>query len=398
MVSSPPSWHPKTESDKEAVLEQLDRLLGFAAFRRSSRYPKLLRYLVERGIENHPEHLKERTIGIEVFGRQPDYDTNEDPIVRVTAGEVRKRLAQYYHESGHENELRVELLQFSYVPVFQWTQSESFSTSISPASTHSNEWVDASSAPRRHWKSALLWSVSILAAGALCLGWIRGWGPRSATEAFWKPILASKSGVILAVGTPEFGTISLKPSPPAVSQRTQDARHVAFPDVYSVSLLVGFLGNQNKPLDVKDSSTLSFTDLQSGPAVMVGGFNNPWTLRATNNLRFHFALHPLRALIVDSRNPAAENWFVDRGLSISERTQDYGIVARFTNPETNQPTIVAAGIGGSGTVVASEFLTDPQYSSLLYRESGGKNVEVVLATQVIGGKPGPPRIIATETW
>ena len=42
--------------------------------------------------------MKERTLGVEVFGRPPDYDTNADPVVRVTAAEIRKKIAQFYHE------------------------------------------------------------------------------------------------------------------------------------------------------------------------------------------------------------------------------------------------------------------------------------------------------------
>ena len=57
---------------------------------------------MERGLDGRPEDLKERTIGIEVFGRAADYDTNLDHVVRSVAGEVRRRLAQYYMESGRE--------------------------------------------------------------------------------------------------------------------------------------------------------------------------------------------------------------------------------------------------------------------------------------------------------
>ena len=66
------------------------------------------------------DQLKERTLGIEVFGRELDYDTNIDHIVRSTAGEIRKRIAQYYHEPGHESEIRIDLPSGSYVPEFHW--------------------------------------------------------------------------------------------------------------------------------------------------------------------------------------------------------------------------------------------------------------------------------------
>ena len=73
---------------------------------------------VEQTLLGNASELKERSIGIEVFGRSPSYDANADPVVRITAGEVRKRLSQYYYDSSHEGELVVELPIGSYVPVF----------------------------------------------------------------------------------------------------------------------------------------------------------------------------------------------------------------------------------------------------------------------------------------
>jgi len=67
------------------------------AVRNSKRYPPLFRFVVESALQDQTDPLKERLLGVQVFGREPDYDTNLDPIVRYTAGEVRKRIAQYYH-------------------------------------------------------------------------------------------------------------------------------------------------------------------------------------------------------------------------------------------------------------------------------------------------------------
>ena len=67
-------------------------------------------YFCDRPNVNRPAVLlKERTLGIEIFGRDADDHTASDPIVRVTATEIRKRIAQYYQEPGHETELRLSL-------------------------------------------------------------------------------------------------------------------------------------------------------------------------------------------------------------------------------------------------------------------------------------------------
>ncbi len=110
--------NPLSEAERAAIREQLERILLSPLFKNSKRYPNLLRYIVEHTLEGHKAELKERTLGVEVFARSPGYDTNADPIVRAAAGEIRKRIAQYYHEPGHESELRIDLVPGSYVPEF----------------------------------------------------------------------------------------------------------------------------------------------------------------------------------------------------------------------------------------------------------------------------------------
>ena len=109
---------PTTAEERELVLRELEAILSSYHFRGSKRYPALLQYVVDAALENRLGDLKERTLGVEVFGRDPGYDTNADPVVRVSAGEVRKRIAQYYHENGHASRVQIELPLGSYAPEF----------------------------------------------------------------------------------------------------------------------------------------------------------------------------------------------------------------------------------------------------------------------------------------
>jgi hypothetical protein len=108
------------ERERAEVLRQLDRMLENPHFSNSKRFPSFLRFIIQEELEGRGDRLKERTLGIEVFGRDPGYDTTSDPIVRVTAAEIRKRIAQYYQEAGRPDELRISLPPGSYVPHFQW--------------------------------------------------------------------------------------------------------------------------------------------------------------------------------------------------------------------------------------------------------------------------------------
>src|ERR1700735_1615391 len=106
-IEGPGTFYPAEK--RSEVAAQRERLLENSHFSHSRRFPSFLRFIVQEELEGRGDQLKERTLGVEVFGRDASYDTTSDPIVRVTAAEIRKRIAQYYQEPGHANELRISL-------------------------------------------------------------------------------------------------------------------------------------------------------------------------------------------------------------------------------------------------------------------------------------------------
>src|ERR1700678_4825947 len=113
------SGHNEVTSNAALVRQQLNRILAHPLFTNSKRYPVLLAYAVEQALLGNAGELKERTIGVEAFGREPNYDVNLDPVVRTTAAEVRKKLIQYYYSPDHAGELVIELPLGTYVPSFR---------------------------------------------------------------------------------------------------------------------------------------------------------------------------------------------------------------------------------------------------------------------------------------
>jgi hypothetical protein len=106
----------QTEQDIASLQLHLQELIDGAAFKGSHRSGQFLRYIVEQAIAGHFESLKERVIGVELFGRSPSYDTGDDAIVRVTASDVRRRLLQHYGKYGATSEFRLILPLGSYIP------------------------------------------------------------------------------------------------------------------------------------------------------------------------------------------------------------------------------------------------------------------------------------------
>src|SRR5947208_2114800 len=122
MQAARPTDQPGVAENREfAARAELERVLASPAFRGSRRCCRFLEYSVQHVLQgNAQEDLRERNMGIEVFHRAPDYDTAEDAIVRVTANEVRKRLAQFYQESGGGSDPVITLPPGSYAVSFRW--------------------------------------------------------------------------------------------------------------------------------------------------------------------------------------------------------------------------------------------------------------------------------------
>ena len=106
--------------------------------------------------------------------------------------------------------------------------------------------------------------------------------------------------------------------------------------------------------------------------------------------------------IYNSEKPDEEHWKLDFSTPTEHVTGDYAIVARFADRTTENTVIVAAGLGEDGTSAAADFLTHPQYLVSLGEGApknwSARNVEAVIKTQVIDGKPGPPIVLAKYFW
>jgi hypothetical protein len=366
------------------VREQLARLLDSSLFRGSRRYPGLLRFIVERKLDGRIEQLKERTLGVEVFGRRADYDTNQDPIVRVSAAEIRKRIAQYYHEPGHETELRIELPLGSYIPVFH-------SATVAPVLTP---------AVVRPWYPAKKWWWLALAA---CLPLAAlSWNRAAPIDQFWRPLVQSGSPVSLCVARSPFESGHLVDTVNFESRSS----NIAWPDVVTLAKLTGLLQAKGQRYEIRREDRASFDDLRQGPAILIGGFNDSWTLRLMNDQRFRFQKEGTLCWIKDQQNPADKRWSIDLGHTDAHGSpflaQDYAIVSRVANPRTGSMLVLVAGLWGYGTQAAGEFLTNGRFLEAFARQVPAgwekKNMQIVIGTEVIDHTPGPPQVLAVNSW
>src|SRR5215467_15893629 len=99
--------HKLTAEQASLVRSALQSVISSDAFAPSKRCQDFLRLVVEHALTGDLDSLKERMIGVEMFGRPVDYDTANDAVVRVKATEVRRRLAQHYQDSARGSPLRI---------------------------------------------------------------------------------------------------------------------------------------------------------------------------------------------------------------------------------------------------------------------------------------------------
>jgi len=401
--------------DRTAIQEQLERLLGNPHFSHSRRFPSFLRFVVEQTLSGQMDALKERTLGIEIFGRDADYDTASDPIVRVTAGEIRKRIAQYYQEPGHENELRVSLPSGSYVPQFHWPNAAGGEAAVQALETVVPVPVEApvveTLPPVRRRRPVLLVTAGLVVAAILgaaaVLLWQYAERPVS-VDAFWSPVLNGSDPVLFCIADQnQYSAIALRDAADPSKQITlqDNLTAVVIDDLSPIVRIAGILQSNGKKYSLRGEGATNLMDLRNGPTVFVGTFDNAWTLRLTKGLRYHFANNAdmSQFRIVDSSGTDQNRWVVNRLEQMSTKNyRDFAIIARFTDPTTGKPAIVVAGVGRGGTIAAGEFLTDPSNLAQLQRivQGGGgkKNMELVLSTQVIDDESGTPKVEATYFW
>ncbi|HUI81885.1 MAG TPA: hypothetical protein VLY24_28385 [Bryobacteraceae bacterium] len=401
---------PSPQPQAEEVRNQLERLLSSQQFRSSRRCQHLLRHITEHTLAGDGASLKERTLGVEVFGRPADYDTGQDPVVRATAAEIRKKLAQYYQEPGHEQEPRIELVSGGYTPEFH----------------SANGFHDTGPLPhkvdRRIPIAGVAVGVVVLVAGGLLAA---EWRP-SSLDRFWAPVVQTQAPVLISLGQPivynlastqaqdrlqgEAGDPAATSLPPFADRISRSDlvvlrdRYLALGDAICLARIAGLLEKHGKPYRIRGEGSTSSSDLREAPAVLIGAFDNQWTLRASPQLRFTFVKDSAHAtdMVRDRLHPERTDWKLIGAWPYWNIANDYAIVSRLVDANTDHPVIIAAGITHYGTMAAGELLSNPAYfaeaAGQLPRGWQKKNLQIVLRVPVVAGAVGHPRVLATHVW
>ena len=445
---------PVDEDGTQVILLELERILNSRPFRSSSRSKQFLSYVVRNSLDGHIENLKERTIGTEVFERDPDYATGDDPVVRVNAGEVRRRLEQYYYGAPIDTPVRIEIPLGSYIPEFHWTSkaldlipSESGTQAVAePASSGlenpaepvvsairpaAESRIAIERAPRvsreRRWMIA---GMIVLAAGCVAL-WIQNraldrsiyaWQYKPSVSAFWSGILSARPDTDIVMADSSFSLVQI------ISKKS-----FSFQDYLSRSYI-----SQLQALDLSPEmrtalNLVASKNLESASDVRLA--QRILTLDPSGkNIHLYFAREYLPALIKQDNviligSPIANPWdelfesrmnftvipnsdvptyITNRAPTAGEQSTytptasvGYCTVAYLPNPDHNGSVLLLEGTGSEATEAAGDFLlSEDQLSSFLKTLNVTRfpYFEVLLKTAQVKGTPLSTTLVAYRTY
>jgi hypothetical protein len=220
-------------------------------------------------------------------------------------------------------------------------------------------------------------------------------------DRFWEPMTVSSSRVTYCLAVPTDSVDLQSRTLPAFPAGEGGSLNVY--DVITLARSIAPLVPKNGEFRVLAGPETGFAQLREGPSVMIGAFDNPWTMRITQDLPIGFEYDNNRVReVVDRKSVPRKIWTLQWQVPTKSLARDYAVVARIHDQVSGQPVIILAGILGEGTEAASEVVSNPAYLDAMLQKAPKNwdqlNLEAVIVANVIEGHPGPPTVVAVETW
>jgi hypothetical protein len=404
---------------REQYLAQIDRLLNSHVLHGSESLCKLLRYLAEHSLDHPGSPVKEYQIATEVFGRSPNFDPQSDSTIRVQAGRLRLKIAEYYAAEGADEPIQVEMPKGSYVVSFHPREpSAARQQALSHSARHGDMAADDKA--NGNWKLAFLAVLALLIVAATTVAWLLARKPTAtdrtpepvpaAFTTFWKafadgpeePWVIFSNGAF--VGRPETG---MRYFDPARDSRDEILEHyTGVGEVLAVHALDHTFGLLRRQIRVKRGSLLSLDDVKNNDMIFVGSPAENLTLREIpstqdfifRNLESGPRKGDLTITNVHPESGEARYWI--GSPSHANLVEDYSIVALVHGLNPAKSVLILAGTTTIGTQAAVEFVCQQNSLEELLRRLKVSNqgelkpFEAVLRVKVTRGVPVESDIVA----
>jgi hypothetical protein len=414
----------ETKAGTAALHHHLKEVIEGDVFKGSHRSVQFLQFIIDQAIAGRFDSLKERVIGMELFGRSASYDTGDDAIVRVTASDVRRRLLEHYGRYGSTSEFRIMLPSGSYIPEItrkpngaaavvdgaarhETTLNPDGSAVLDPqlvplprdsvADAHGIPEVDATPASgfsKRKWMlgailvvilNLALWSFTSTrtarteATPASVLPWSALFGPSHATELITSdPNIAEIQGITGSqISISDYANHNYIPVPNKLTPeqdyfcrhalRGGDSSGVDAPIAAAVAALAQ---TYSKRIDVRGARSIQMADLESDNNLIFLGSprSDPWLSFFSDQLDFRFAFDKNSgAEFIRNFRPRQNEQPSYVPTALGWGTGDsFAIIALVQNPDHSGQVLLLAGANAEGTEAAGKLVTDStRFSSIL---------------------------------
>jgi len=408
----------ETEEDLALLRRHVKDIVEGAAFKGSHRSGQFLQYIIDQGLAGHFDSLKERVIGVELFGRSPTYDTGEDAIVRVTASDVRKRLLQHYGRYGNESPFRISLPLGSYIPeiVRDTNSAPSLGQAASapgkvalpssnglpiiaavetpthePSSTPEPQSIASveeqpSRRPTRRWLYAAL-TLILLNIGVWIFFWVRYVHPAQNPRQIlpWSALLAAPRPLQLITSDPDIAEIQgytgqvitisdyanhnyiphpeqLTPEITQICRILLGGNKAALVDTPIAVGVAELAQASSRRVEVHSARSIQLSNLQTDDSFVLLGSprSNPWTALFNDQMSFRFSYDKASSqeIILNIHpGPHEKSQYVPTALGWATG-QSYAIIAMVRNPDQNGNVLLLSGANAEGTEAAGKLVTD----------------------------------------
>jgi hypothetical protein len=397
---------------REAKLEQLERILQSRTLQGSENLKSFLKYVTLKSIEESTDQLKEYTIATEVFGRNNNFSPRSDSVVRVQASRLRHKLQEYYTTEGKSDRILIELPKGHYNPVFSLIEgvSESESapellrqTGYAQPQVTSLPAVESTafSSKTRIWAKVFAAAIVLLAGACVLLAisninlrsQVREVTSQNKVEKFglvWEPffrnddqsLLVLSNPVVYRFTNPKDTDVVLKNSVSLTSEqakyvteasgdkfmiRHSAGRLVLSTDEYTgmgeaigLARITNLFRSADRGALLKQSRTVSPEDLRNNNVILLGSvWVNEWSGKLP--IKEDFTYTSTATIGNLNPQPGEETEYSPKFDANGKLIEDYGLITVKPNFLFRNTVMVLAGIHSEGTEAAAEYVTNPDY-------------------------------------
>jgi len=389
----------------EEIRRTVDRILNSRHFSQAPKKRKFVQLICDYHLAGRASEINEHLIGLEVYERHDRYNPAEDPVVRVAAHDVRKRLEQYYLHEGRDDEVRLDIPIGSYEPVFKQASDVTAETGALSAGVHalatihdrSQQPVQLDNEGRRGWP---IWAIGALVVIAIIIFAINAWRKTQAPgltaeqevyDPVWGPFFTSQDPTIQVLSNPPVYVLVNAADPEALRKKSIElpkessrelfdllkqtnqsepeyltppklylspVTHTGIGEAIGAHLITSLFRSRSLGITLKQSRNLTGEDLKDRNLIMLGGrWSNAWAGKMPVKEDFYFTPQ----ISIANRNPQPGEQ-TEYPTKFDEQTgqivEDYALITVKPSAQSKNTIMALEGLRGVGTGAAAELITN----------------------------------------